>query len=108
VIVCVHHVFMRFGRSSVPALITGDYAMNKVHRGLGVAAVATAFAVFAFGAQAQAPMKKSPACKSLKEEGACKARDECTWVAAVVDAKTQKEKRKGYCRAMPKASPKKK
>jgi hypothetical protein len=81
-------------------------AMNNVLRGLGVSAVAAAFAVFVFDAQAQAP-KKAPACNSLKDEGACKTRDDCTWVSALVDAKTQKEKRKGYCRAMPKAPAKK-
>jgi len=81
--------------------------MSIVLRGLGVSAVVAAFAVFVFDAQAQAPMKKATACNSLKDEGACKTRDDCTWVPGLVDAKTQKEKRKGYCRAMPKAPAKK-
>jgi hypothetical protein len=49
---------------------------------------------------------KPPACKTLKEEDACKAREDCTWVKASVDAKTGKEKRKAYCRTKPKAKKK--
>ena len=45
---------------------------------------------------------KPPACNSLKEEFACKGRDDCQWVAAVVDSKTGKDKRKAYCRRGPK------
>jgi hypothetical protein len=49
---------------------------------------------------------KPPACKTLKDEDACKAREDCTWVKASVDAKTGKEKRKAYCRSKPKAKKK--
>jgi hypothetical protein len=76
--------------------------MSNIFRGIGVASVAAAIAIFAFEVQAQAPKKKSPACSSLKEEGMCKTRDDCTWVSAVMDASGKKEKKKGYCRAMPK------
>ncbi len=81
--------------------------MNRMRRAIGVAAATGALVVFAFDVQAQAPMKKSPACSTLKEEGACKTRDDCMWVAALIDAKTQKEKRKAYCRAAPKPAAKK-
>jgi hypothetical protein len=54
---------------------------------------------------AKAP-PKPPACNTLKEEAGCKGRDDCQWVAASVDAKTGKEKRKAYCRSVPKAKPK--
>ena len=54
---------------------------------------------------AQAPKAKAPpappACNTLKDETACKARADCSWVKASVDAKTGKEKRKAYCRRKP-------
>ena len=46
---------------------------------------------------------KPPACNTLKDETGCGAREDCTWVAASIDTKTQKEKRKAYCRSKPKA-----
>ncbi len=80
--------------------------MNNVIRGVGVFAIAAAVAVFAFGVQAQAPKKeaakKPPACNSLKDEAACKARTDCEWVSASIDPKTKKEKRKAYCKSKPK------
>jgi hypothetical protein len=81
--------------------------MKNVLRGSSVACVAAAIAVFAFNAHAQTPKKMSPACTSLKEEGKCKTRDDCSWTSAVMDASGKKEKKKGYCRAMPKAPAKK-
>ena len=39
----------------------------------------------------------------LKAEADCTAREDCTWVAAVMDKKSGKEKRRAYCRAKPKA-----
>ena len=66
---------------------------------LGVAAVVLLAASFGNVSAETAP--KPPACNSLKEELACKARDDCQWVAAVVDSKTGKEKRKAYCRKAP-------
>jgi hypothetical protein len=73
----------------------------------GISAATVAVALFAYGASAQdkkpAPAKKPPACNSLKDEAACKAREDCTWVGEVMDAKTKKVKTKAYCRAKPKA-----
>jgi hypothetical protein len=66
---------------------------------LGVAAVVLLAASFGNVSAETAP--KPPACTTLKEESACKARDDCQWVAAVVDSKTGKEKRKAYCRKAP-------
>lgn len=82
--------------------------MTNVLRGASLVCCAAAIAVFAFEVQAQAPKKKSPACTSLKEEGMCKTRNDCTWTSAVMDASGKKEKKKGYCRAMPKPKPKQK
>ena len=75
---------------------------------LGISAATVALALFGYAAQAQAPKKEPakkppPACKTLKDEAACKAREDCTWVSEVVDAKTKKVKTKAYCRAKPKA-----
>jgi hypothetical protein len=66
---------------------------------LGVAAVVLLAASFGNVSAETAP--KPPACTTLKEESACKARKDCQWVAAVVDSKTGKEKRKAYCRKAP-------
>ena len=66
---------------------------------LGVAAVVLLAATFGNVSAETAP--KPPACTTLKEESACKAREDCQWVAAVVDSKTGKEKRKAYCRKAP-------
>jgi hypothetical protein len=55
-------------------------------------------------AETKAP--KAPACSTLKDEFACRGRDDCQWVAAVIDSKTGKEKRKAYCGRKP--APKKK
>ena len=74
---------------------------------MGLAAAAFALTMFTANVSAEtAP--KPPACKTLKEEDACKAREDCTWVKASVDAKTGKEKRKAYCRTKPKPKTKKK
>jgi hypothetical protein len=86
--------------------------------GLGAAAAAVALAFLACGAIAQAQEKKAePAaktakpksvCNSITEEAACKANATCAWVAALMDAKTGKQKRKAYCRTKPKPPTKKK
>ena len=47
-------------------------------------------------------------CNSIAEEAACKANTTCAWVAALMDAKTGKQKRKAYCRTRPKPPTKKK
>ena len=57
--------------------------------------------VFAEGAP------KPAACKTLPDEFACKGRDDCQWVAAVVDSKSGKERRKAYCRSAPRGKKKK-
>ena len=66
---------------------------------LGIAAVVLLAASFGNVSAETAP--KPPACTTLKEESACKAREDCQWVAAVVGSKTGKEKRKAYCRKAP-------
>jgi hypothetical protein len=76
--------------------------------GFGVLALSAAvvgLTMLAADVSAQAP-KSPPACNTLKDEAACKARTDCSWVKASVDAKTGKEKRKAYCRRKP--APKKK
>jgi hypothetical protein len=65
---------------------------------LGVAAVVLLAASFGNVSAETAP--KPPACNTLKDESACKSRDDCQWVAASVDSKG-KEKRKAYCRKAP-------
>ena len=50
---------------------------------LGISAATAALAFFAYGAAAQekkmAPAKKPAACTTLKDDAACKARDDCSW-----------------------------
>jgi hypothetical protein len=81
--------------------------------------------MFAFAAEAQqkAPEKAAPApaakpaaktpkaksaCNAMTEEAACKADATCSWVAALMDKTTGKQKRKAYCRTKPKPPAKKK
>jgi hypothetical protein len=52
--------------------------------------------------------KAKSACNALTEETACKANETCRWIAAVMDAKTGKQKRKAYCRTQAKSTAKKK
>jgi hypothetical protein len=86
--------------------------MNRIlERSLGVSAVAVVLAAFVYGGGVSAEEKKKAepkpaACNSLKEEAACEARQDCTWVKASVDPKTNKEKRKAYCRSKPKSKKK--
>jgi hypothetical protein len=93
-------------------------------RGLGASAAAAALVMFAFTAHAQqkAPEKAAPApaaktekkakaksaCNAITEEAACKADQTCSWVAALMDKTTGKQKRKAYCRTKPKPPAKKK
>lgn len=68
-----------------------------------IAATAVAIAGFSYDAYAQdkkAPAKKPPACNALKDEAACKGRNDCNWVAESKDDKG-KVKRRAYCRANP-------
>ena len=80
---------------------------------LQLSAAARVLSAFAYGDVSAAEKskevaKRPPACNSLKEESACTPREDCTWVDAVKDAKTGKQKRRAYCRAKPKAPAKKK
>jgi hypothetical protein len=80
---------------------------------LKLSAAALILSAFAYGGVSAAEKKKEAApkpaaCNSLKAESECEARQDCTWVAAVTDKKSGKEKRRAYCRAKPKAPAKKK
>jgi len=44
------------------------------------------------------PPRPRASANALTEESACKANDTCRWVAALMDDKTGKQKRKAYCR----------
>jgi hypothetical protein len=87
---------------------------NIVLKTLGISAATVALALFGYAAQAQAPKKEAPkaaakkpaACTTLKDEAACKARDDCNWTAEVKDAKG-KVKTKAACKAKPKTPAKK-
>ena len=69
---------------------------------LGIAAAAAIVVLAASYSNVFAePAQKAAACNSVKEEFQCKDRQDCQWVAAVVDSKTGKEKRKAYCRRGP-------
>ena len=77
--------------------------MTRLSTGLIAAAAAVAFvASVAFGTMAGAQEKKAPKakskCNAITEETACKADTSCIWIAASVDAKTGKQKRKAYCK----------
>jgi hypothetical protein len=78
---------------------------------LGTTAITIALAVLAYGVvvgteENSAEAAAAPACKTFTTEEACKAREDCSWVKASIDAKTGKEKRKAYCRNKPKPKPK--
>jgi hypothetical protein len=75
---------------------------------LGSLIIATAVLLAASFANVSAETKapKAPGCITLKDEFACRGRDDCQWVAATIDAKTGKERRKAYCGRKP--APKKK
>lgn len=82
---------------------------------LGVSLAAAAIALFAVAAEAQqkapekAPAAKAKsACNAITEEAACKANATCTWIAALMDKATGKQKRKAYCKTKPKPPAKKK
>ena len=83
---------------------------NWLYRSLVVSAAAIVIAAFAYsGVSAEEKKKSEPtpaACKSEKDQTACTARSDCSWVAASIDSKTNKEKRKAYCRTKPKAKAK--
>lgn len=51
--------------------------------------------------------KAKSTCNAITEEAACKANTTCSWIAALKDAKTGKDKRKAYCKTKPKPPAKK-
>jgi hypothetical protein len=57
-------------------------------------------------AHAQDKAKPTSACNAIKEETACKADATCNWIAALMDQKTGKQKRRAYCKSKPKPKPK--
>ena len=83
---------------------------NAVQRGLGLSAAVLFIAAFVYGgvsAQERRTAEAKPAaCNSLKDESACGGREDCSWIAASVDPKTNKEKRRAYCRSKPKSKAK--
>jgi hypothetical protein len=83
--------------------------MLKSRTILGLCIVAAGLAGAGHIASAQkstgAKVPKS-ACNAIGEEAKCKADTKCSWVAALVDSKTGKQKRKAYCRTKS-AAPKK-
>ena len=80
---------------------------RTLYKSLGISAVAVVLASFVYGGVYAAEKKKSeagpPRCNSLTVEADCTARSDCSWVAASIDSKTQKQKRKAFCRSKPKA-----
>jgi hypothetical protein len=83
---------------------------NAVHRGLGLSAAALIIAALVYGGvsaqERRTAEAKAAACNSLKDESACGGREDCSWIAASVDPKTNKEKRRAYCRSKPKSKAK--
>jgi hypothetical protein len=74
-------------------------------------------AALSLGAAAQAQQKSpqsSPpkgamksACNQISDAAKCKAEATCSWIAALTDSKTGKQKRKAYCRTKSKPPAKK-
>jgi hypothetical protein len=84
--------------------------VTAIRKSLGVLAAAAVVlvGVSAYGQEpAKKPVKAKSACNAITEETACKANDSCRWIAAIMDAKTGKQKRKAYCRTQSKSAKKK-
>jgi len=64
-------------------------------------------------AQQKAPQSPAPkataksACNQISDEAKCTAEATCSWIAALTDSKTGKQKRKAYCRTKSKPPAKK-
>ena len=77
--------------------------------------VMTAALLLGIAAQAQQKAPQSPAakattksaCNQISDEAKCKAEATCSWIAALTDSKTGKQKRKAYCRTKSKPPAKK-
>jgi hypothetical protein len=80
---------------------------NLLNRCLGIGAATIVLAALALGGVSAEEKKKGEpkpaACKSMKMEADCTARNDCSWVQASVNKKTGKETRKAYCRTKPKS-----
>jgi hypothetical protein len=63
---------------------------------------AAAVVCLSVAAGAQDKAKPKSACNAIKEETACKADATCSWIAALTDQKTGKQKRRAYCKSKPK------
>ena len=75
--------------------------MRPMHYVLGALAAAAVVSL-SVAADAQDKAKPKSACNAIKEESACKADATCKWVAALMDQKTGKQKRRAYCKSKPK------
>jgi hypothetical protein len=73
--------------------------------GLGALAAAALLSLSVV-ADAQDKSKPKSACNAIKDEAACKADATCTWIAALMDKATGKQKRRAYCKSKPKPKPK--
>jgi hypothetical protein len=119
--------FQRVG-GRVTAPTSGDREEHLRTNLLSVSLAAAAIALFAVAAHAQqkapekapapapaakaekkaAPAKAKSACNAITEEAACKADATCSWIAALTDKATGKQKRKAYCKTKSKPPAKKK
>jgi hypothetical protein len=81
---------------------------------LRLSAAGLIISAFVFGGVSAAEKKKEPAmpkppaCRTIKAEADCTAREDCTWRDAVINKKTGKETRRASCAAKPKPKPSKK
>jgi len=73
---------------------------------IALAAQAQQKALDAPAAKAPAAKSKS-ACNQITEEAKCRADTTCSWIAALTDSQTGKQKRKAYCKSKPKPPAKK-
>jgi hypothetical protein len=91
--------------------------VTRIGRVLRASAAIATLMLFACAANAQqkAPEKAEPAaktkpksaCNAIADEAACKTNATCTWIAAVMDKQSGKQKRKAYCKTKPRPPVKK-
>src|SRR5262245_51120496 len=84
---------------------------------LPIIAAALVLGAASVEAQQKAPQTTAPkaapkapaksACNQISDETKCKAETTCSWIAALTDSKTGKQKRKAYCRTKSKPPAKK-
>ena len=79
----------------------GTPVTSIIRWGLGALAAAAVLCLSVV-AGAQDKTKAKSVCNAIKEEAACKADTTCTWIAALMDQKTGKQKRRAYCKSKPK------